>query len=289
MAKSPLNERAFDRKEYKRVSRQFRLAEQNLPEEAVSSLAREVVRRLAFRMPRAVKKEDLPTKSDVDLLCAALLARDDRAADRFILAARRDGVEIEAIYLGYVAGAAARLGEMWDDDQVSFIDVTMACGKLYRIIRSLRHVIAPGIVDNRDECPAMFALVPGETHTLGIEIATDLFRREGWDIDQMIGLDHDSLVAQSDRRSYRAIVLVANSDGMIEPLTRLVLALRISHPLAHLVVAGKIINHYPDIRELVGADAVMNEIDTAIATMRLVLEDRLDAHGVAVSKPPAEV
>jgi methanogenic corrinoid protein MtbC1 len=273
MATVLLNDGTFDRSEYKKADRQFRMAEEELPREAVTGLAREVVRRLAFRMPRTTNKDDLPEDKDISLLCSALLSRDESSADSFILAARRDGVQLDVIYLGYVAGAARKLGEMWDNDEVSFIDLTLACGKLYRIIRGLRHVIAPGIIEDRDEFPAMFALVPGETHTLGIEIATDMFRREGWDVDMMVGLDHDMLVDQSDRRSYRAIVLVANSDKMIEPLTRLVLALRISHPLAHVVVAGNILGHHPNIGELVGADAVMNDIETAVSTLRAVIDE----------------
>ena len=96
---------------------------------------------------------------------------------------------------------------------------------------------------------------------------------EGWDVDMMVGLDHDALINEADRRSYRAIVLVANSDSMLEPLTRLVLALRISHPLAHVVVAGNIIAHRPDISDLVGADAIIKEIKTAVSTLRGVLEE----------------
>lgn len=272
MAKSPLDESAFDRSEYQRADLQFRLAEQKLQPEAVSSLAQEVVRRLAFRMPRAVKTEDLPTADDINRLCAALLSTDDEAADRFILAARRDGVALDVIYLSYVAGAARRLGEMWDSDKISFLEVTLACGKLYRIIRGLRHVLASGITEHRDEWPAMFALVPGETHTLGIEIATDVFRREGWDVDMHVGLGHDELITTSEQRSYRAIVLVASSDRMLEPLTRLVLALRIAHPLAHVVVAGNILDHHPEISDLVGADAVIKDIETAVATLRDVLD-----------------
>ena len=45
MAKAPLNDDAFDRIEYERAERQFRLAERELPPQAVSDLAREVVRR----------------------------------------------------------------------------------------------------------------------------------------------------------------------------------------------------------------------------------------------------
>lgn len=269
----PVNENVFDRTEYKRANRQLRLVERELSQDAVTVLAREAVRRLAFKMPRAVKKEDLPSRTEIDLLCAALLSKQDDEADKFILAARREGVQVDVIYLGYVAGAARRLGEMWDEDAVSFIDVTLACGKLYRIIRALRHVIAPGILAERDDRPALFALVPGEAHTLGIEIATDIFRREGWDVDMMVGLDHDMLVDQSDRRNYRAIVLVANSDDRLEALTRLVLAIRISHPLAELVVAGNILDYHPGIINLVGADATIKDIETAVSTLRNVIEE----------------
>ena len=273
MAKVSLNEKAFDSFEYEKADQQIRLVNKKLPQQAVSELAREVVRRLAFRMPNSVSRNGLPTEDEIAELCDALLSPQDRAADDFILNVRRNSADIEVVYLSYVAGAARRLGQLWDEDQISFMDVTLGCGKLYRIIRGLRHVIAPSITKDRDEYPAMFALVPGETHTLGIEIATDIFRREGWDVDMLVGLDHDHLIEQSDRRTYRAIVLVANSDSMIEPLTRLVLALRISHPMSHIVVAGNILNHYPNISSLVGSDAVIRDIETAVAKLRDVLNE----------------
>ena len=271
MAKTSLDDGVFDRSAYQNATQQLRLVETELPQDAISNLAREVVRRLAFRMPRHENVADLPTQSEIDLLCAALLSGDDRAADQFILAARRDGVDTAAISRGYVAGAARKLGQMWDDDRISFIDVTLACGKLYGIIRGLRHVLAPQIIQGRETRPALFALVPGETHTLGIEIATDHFRPDGWDVDMLMGLDHDAMVAEADLRHYEAIVLVANSDRMLEPLTRLSLALRITQPLAHIIVAGGILDHHPDILRLVGAEAVMADLDSAIATLRDVL------------------
>ena len=273
MAKLSMNEEIFDHSAYENANRQMRLVGQELAQDAVSVLAREVVRRLAFRMPRTDKTENLPTATEIDLLCAALLSADSTAADQFIQAARRDGVQPGAISSGYVAGAARQLGEMWDADRISFIDVTLACGKLYSIIRGLRHVLAPSVLEGRETRPALFALVPGETHTLGIEIATDHFRRDGWEVDMLIGLDHDMLLNEADRRHYQAIVLVANSDRMMEPLTRLSLALRITQPLAHIIVAGSIQDHYPDILQLVGAEAVMGDLDTAISTLREVLRE----------------
>ena len=273
MAQVSMDGGPFDRTAYDRADTEFRFAERRLSEDAVEALAREVVRRLAFRMPRKIPLESLPTAAEIDILCAALLSDDDAAADRIITEARRDGVPVDAIYLGYVAGAARLLGQMWEDDRASFVQVTLASGRLYRIIRGLRHIVGPTIVRGRHQRPALFALVPGETHSLGIEIATDLFRREGWDVDLSMHASHDGLLEQAEERSYRAVVLVAHSDRMIAPLTKLVLALRIAQPLAHVVVAGNILNHDPDVSKLVGADAVIEDIETAVATLRAIVDE----------------
>lgn len=273
MARTPWKGGRFDASAYEKADKQFKLVERHLPTDAVEALAREVVRRLAFRMPRHSRKEELPTPTEIEQLCAGLLSTDEAAGDRIILAARRDGVGLQTIYLGYIAGAARRLGRMWEDDRISFVDVTLATGRLYRIIRGLRHIVGPTITNGRAELPALFALVPGETHTLGIEMATDLFRREGWDLELAIGLTYDELIARADDHAYHAVVLVAHSDRMIEPLTRLTMALRISLPLAQIIVAGNVVVGTPDIAELVGADAVIDDIETAVATLRAILDD----------------
>jgi MerR family transcriptional regulator, light-induced transcriptional regulator len=271
MAKVSLDPGVFDRTAYERANRHMRLVEQALPQDAVSLLAREVVRRLAFRIPRTATMTDLPDQAEIGAFCAALLSEDENDANHFIQAVQRNGATAEVISRGYVAGAARHLGDMWDNDRVSFVDVTMACGKLYGIIRGLRHILAPVLVEGRETCPALFALVPGETHTLGIEIATDHFRRSGWEVDMLVGLDHEQLLNEADQRQYQAIVLVANSDAMMQALARLCLSLRISQPLAHIVVAGGILDHHPDILHLVGAEAVMPDLDGAIAVLRKVL------------------
>ena len=64
MAKTPLNDGAFDRAEYEKAEEQFRLVEKELPEQAVIAVAREVVRRLAFRMPRSAQISSFPTSAE---------------------------------------------------------------------------------------------------------------------------------------------------------------------------------------------------------------------------------
>jgi hypothetical protein len=71
MAKTSLDDGVFYRSAYQNATQQLRLVETELPQDAISNLAREVVRRLAFRMPRHENVADLPTQSEIDLLCAA--------------------------------------------------------------------------------------------------------------------------------------------------------------------------------------------------------------------------
>ena len=44
-----------------------------------------------------------------------------------------------------------------------------------------------------------FCAVPGEQHTLGVMMAADLFRRNGWDVGLLIGVDHAEIVERLER------------------------------------------------------------------------------------------
>ncbi|MBE0413035.1 cobalamin-dependent protein [Yoonia sp.] len=268
MVNARLNEDIFDRSEYERAGKQLRFVERTLPPDSVSLLAQEVVKRLAFRMPKSARSDRLTRPEDIDVFCNALLSSDEDAGARIVALAQRSGVNTQEIYLDYIVCAARRLGEMWEDDTASFIEVTLATGRLYRIVRGLRHLLAADITKDRDDCPVFFTLVPGDSHTLGIEIATDLFRRDGFEIDLAVDMSHDELVARSESRNYQVIMLVANSDGMLPALTRLIVALRITQPLAHVVVAGQILTHHPRIADITGVDAVIHRMDTAAATIK---------------------
>lgn len=258
----------IDKKAYDDAEAAFRLTQQTLPPDLVLGVAQEVVRRLAFRMPGVTPSDNYPDAAKIETLCRALLADDEIAADQIIMDAQRDGADIETIYLGYIAGASKRLGEMWEHDEVSFIDVSLGTGRLYRIIRGLRHAIAPVVLEGRSRMPAMFALVPGETHNLGIEVAADLFRRDGGDVDVCLTLSHDEIVARAERHHFGAIVLVANSDRVIPALIQLAVALRIALPLTPLALAGNLVDQTPDAAKMIEADLVISDIHAAIPTLR---------------------
>jgi hypothetical protein len=95
-----------------------------------------------------------------------LLSDDDQAGARFILELRDQGASIESVCLGRLAAAARRLDVWWQRDEATFLEVTLAVGRIYAILRAMRPARPqPSIARRR----ALFASVPDETHTLGVD------------------------------------------------------------------------------------------------------------------------
>lgn len=271
MTQSRAQSDGLDRKAYLEADKHITLVQNVLQPDAIQSLAQEVVRRLAFRASRDIPANAAPSIEQIDALCAALLSNEADAGYEIILDARSRGATADVIYVGYVARAARRLGVMWEEDIVSFAEVTLATSRLYRIIRALRHVIEAVALKDAKNRHVMFTLVPGDTHTLGIEMATDLFRREGWDVELSVGETHDDIVARTEFDRFQSIVIVSHTEKTIPSIISLIVALRITQPLAHIVLAGNVLLQNENIRELVGADDVITDVSASVAQMRAII------------------
>ncbi len=243
---------------YLQTQAQLRELKSQLPQNSVESLAREVIRRLAERDVDAV---DAPSGAQIEVLCLALLSGDDSAGARFIQEVRTEGASVEVVYLKYLASAARLLGEWWDEDRVSFVDVTLGTSRMYAIMRAMRHQFSIGhVLPTRS---AVFVSVPGETHTLGVRMAADLFRKEGWDIELMTGRTHDELVAEVAQSKTQIIGISAAGAHSVKPLSQLVIALRISNPGASIIVSGNVLEKEEETVGLMGVDGMTNDIAVA--------------------------
>jgi methanogenic corrinoid protein MtbC1 len=249
----------------------LRLQRAVLPGVAVQLLADEVVVQLARRLSPADTVAVPDTSVAVDAFCEALISDDTEAAINMIRQQRRNGAARETIYLVTLASAARRLGELWEKDALSFLQVSAAAGRIFDIMRHLRQESVPTL-PIADAKHALFATVPGELHTLGVTMAADLFRDRGWEIDLRTSYEHEELVSVISTRTYRIIGLSAGDISSVLPLTRLVVALRITQPQAHIVVAGNIVNKVPDLNALIRADTILSSGDDAVALL-----DRLSA------------
>ena len=270
MPRKPHGDGGLDREAFDKARGLFTKRAGFMPDTAVHALAAEVITRLERRGSAA--GERLPPDADIDALCDALVSPREEAAADLVLDARLGGMSIDMVYLGYLAASARRLGERWDEDRTTSAQMTVAAGRIYAIMRGLRQAFASDQYPKAGAARAMFASTPGETHTLGVTMAADFFRRRGWQIDLCTGLGHHELLSAAEGVAYPIIGVSAGSERMVFPLARLIVALRITSPAAWIMVSGKIIDLVPDILTLVDADGVATDAETALAQMLTRIE-----------------
>ena len=246
---------------YRKSQANIRRLSEILPEELVENLAREVILRVASKERSLDHVPQAATQEDVKALCFAFVSDDEDAAAQIISDLRAVGVRPEDIYLKRLAAAARLLGEMWVNDEMSFAQVTVGTGRMFAIMRSMRHLFEPTVLAQNKT--AIFAAVPGEDHTLGVHMAADMFRKDGWDISLKVGMDHEQLVAEIEQAPTSIVGLSISGEHSIQALSRLVVALHIACPHAILVVSGSNVEEVEPTLALMGLDGIAANVEEA--------------------------
>ncbi len=259
------------RREQSRLARLTR----RLPEATVEILAREVLTGLGKRnAPLPGQKPDgLPavTPESIERLARALIADEKDPATDMVFNLFEEGAGLDHVYLDHLAPAARLLGAWWDLDEISFSDVAIGTGRIYGIMRHVRTYAGPAAAGDRTRS-AVFAAVPGEAHTLGITMAADLFRERGWKVKALLGRSHDEIMTEISRDRSPVIGLSSGGPRTVEPLARLIVAIRMARPTAHVMVGGAAIRQAGSRVRLSDPDSTVSDMKQAQA-----LIDRLEA------------
>lgn len=261
----------FDAEIFARTASLFAAKRDVFAPGAVEALASDIVLRLANATPReAIFEAPEIDPGSLAEFCDALIQPDPDAALRFIEQRRAAGVTRQGVYLGYITQAARHLGEGWENDRLSFLQVTYGTGHLYALMRAMRQERSTARPASDDKRAALFATLPGEDHGIGITVAADIFRDVGWEIDLHTDTDHDTLIAHIERTRPQIIGLSLSTAQRLDALVRLVVATRIVMPHAIIGVAPGSDVDAKQLHALVDIDIVFR--DAATACMEL---DRL--------------
>lgn len=223
--------------------------------QTTDGLVAEVIGRILDRNGRSIGKARNSVPSDrVDMLCDALLSTEQDAAIRMLRDIAVEGVSPDALYLDYIAAAARRMGERWTADCSSFLDVTLAGGRLTGLVRDLALDFGGPEQQALPGHSILIATVPGETHSLGATIAAECFRRARWDVTLLDGAGADESAAQVAKRRFPVVGFSAGGRRMVPVLAETVRVVRRIDPDAVICVGGPILALEPEIVRTVGAD-----------------------------------
>jgi methanogenic corrinoid protein MtbC1 len=166
------------------------------------------------------------------------------------------GAGLSDICLSVLTPTARMLGEMWDDDRCSFVDVTAGLGMLHAIMYRLREICAPALPVRDRSRRILFASLAGNQHTFGLRMVTEVFVNAGWDVTV------ETAACEADlpgivRHDWFAIAgLSIARDEQTAHLGQTIRAMRAAsfNKTIGILVGGPVFAIQPDLARRVGAD-----------------------------------
>jgi methanogenic corrinoid protein MtbC1 len=161
------------------------------PQERLARIVRSIEQDIIPKLVRAHRDPVEPvaavqqvqvTAEDLALFMPRILATDDAPWQSLLEQLLARGITVDEIYLGLLTPAARELGRMWEEDTCSFTDVTVALGRMQRVMRMLSPAFGREVGHPADGRRVLLLPAPGEQHTFGLSIVAEFFRRAGWEV-----------------------------------------------------------------------------------------------------------
>lgn len=207
----------------------------------------------------------------------ALLERSPAPARHIVDAYLERGTRLESIFLNLFTPAARYLGELWENDEINFSQVTLCVWRLQSMLHDLSpsfHAGSGGAELARTaERRILMATLPDQQHTFGLSMLSEFFRREGWVVLSIPSPEPGETQAALSRHWFDVLALSASMDYEVDDLARTIKAARKTsqNPRLAVIVGGPLFLRQPELATSIDADGVSADaIDALLLAERLI-------------------
>ncbi len=212
-------------------------------------------------------------EQDVAYIAELALDHDADMLFRHMTQLESRGISTEQILIDCIAPAATLLGERWEEDQIDFIDVTMAVWRLQESVHILSSRRPGRAVDTSKAHKALFSVMPEDQHNLGTQIVDECFRRAGWETICLMATTESDLLTTVRQTSLDLVGLGVTSDAQIDELPRLIEAIRAasSNPRLVVMLGGRTFHGNTGLAVRLGADGATKDARAAVEVANSLL------------------
>jgi len=225
---------------------------------SVEGLARAAIARLVRQGAPAKDVSD----DEMEAFCALLVAGDYLGAKRMLADLTGLRQSYARIADGLLSEAARRLGERWESDGLSFADVSVAIAQIFRLNQAFRQRHVP--IRRGAERLALFVTLPGQSHNLGLVLAAEAFRAEGWQVEVHLDAPMTEVLDAARRLRPELVGLTISREDKRHQLELLTAELRGLPMRMRIMLGGRgaaeFARHVPAGR----IDRVVTDIDSAL-------------------------
>jgi methanogenic corrinoid protein MtbC1 len=200
-----------------------------------------------------------------------LIEQDAVVATHYVDTLRTEGIPIATLYLDLLAPAARRLGELWEQDDVSFADVTIGVCRMHQVLLEFTRCFdATGKVGG-DSRIALIAPSPGEQHTFGLFMVMEFLRREGWTCVSGTPATRQEFLKLASTEDFELIGLSISADRHLEEARQLIRDLK-RRSKAKVLIGGRCILDRPELVNELGADAMATDGREAVRVIKALTD-----------------
>jgi methanogenic corrinoid protein MtbC1 len=249
-----------------------------LPETAVTPVLQSLVRTVEGEVvPRLLlaRRNAVPVPAnrpgieagDANELARLLLHYEIDVPFAYVESVRYRGVAIKDIYSCLLAPAARRLGELWEQDECDFLQVTVGLGRLHQVLHRISQLVpGPGRLDSRGHGRrVLLATVPGETHSFGVMMVSQYFRQNGWEVWNEFPETDGDLGRYVAKHSFALVGLSVGNQAGLEALGATIRAVRRAslNRAVGVMAGGPLLRLNPELAQRAGADATAEDGEQA--------------------------
>jgi len=219
-----------------------------------------------------------PQPTDIDKFLQQIVLGSEPETLALLEGLRERGVSVESLYIDLFGPVARRLGEMWEDDACDFSTVTVALGRLQRLLRELSPAFGTEIEHPANGRRALFVQPRDEQHSFGLSMVAEFFRRDGWDVIGGVGGAVASPVAMVRDEWVDVIGFSVGSDLRLPWLQETIASVRAASRNKSLgvLVGGPPFVAQPELALQLGADGTArNGKEAPLVAERLLGDSRL--------------
>ncbi|WP_395005560.1 B12-binding domain-containing protein [Cypionkella sp.] len=234
---------------------------------AVSFFASQVVSLLANRNARTVSELREPVVAG---LVAASTSGSKDAFVSLLAEVRRTRITLAALADIYIPEAARRMGEAWQEDRMSWMDVSIGVGRMQSLLREIGTAWVADQAGDAGHGTVLLLVTEREQHTLGPMVLMGQLRRYGVSVCLRIAPTYTELSTLLAARQFDGILISLSTKDKLEPVAKTVEFLKTltSNPCP-IIVGGAVMSKVEDLATHTGADYSTNDIGAALEVIGL--------------------
>ncbi|WP_161491116.1 cobalamin B12-binding domain-containing protein [Polynucleobacter hirudinilacicola] len=223
--------------------------------------------------------EDLLAKATIDennilQLTNLVLQEDARISVDFVKEIHASGTSLEDIYLLLLTPVARKLGAMWEEDESSFTEVTIALWRIKQLMYDLSPIFQQYAEQNKTGSSIMLVPLPGSQHNLGLFMVSEFFAKAGWRIWGELAATEEEIIQMAANEWFDVVGLSASVREQFPQLKELIKSIKAKskNPNVGVIIGSPVFNQFPELVDDLGADMVGMDAEDALEKATFYVE-----------------